>query len=84
LNDNENLTQIIDLSGELAEVSNLDVLLERILTCVRRAVNAEARAIWSRFVPETRRHRVGLLFFGMSEDSRRALTSYVRKRLVTE
>lgn len=47
LEDREKLAQIVQLSGELAEVNDLDVLLERILSCSRRAVNAEAGSIYT-------------------------------------
>ena len=46
LNENQKLTQIINLGLEIAQYKDVDLLLERILTLARRFVNAEAGSIY--------------------------------------
>ena len=42
LNEKQKLTQIINLGLEVAQVKDIDVLLERLLTEARQFVNADA------------------------------------------
>ena len=46
LNENQKLTQIINLGIEIAQYKDVDLLLERILTLARQFVNAEAGSIY--------------------------------------
>ena len=46
MNEQRKLQQIIDMSVELAEVNDLDVLLEKILTLAREFMNADAGSIY--------------------------------------
>jgi len=46
LSEREKLDQIVHLSTELAEISDVDILLGHILACARRFVNADAGSIY--------------------------------------
>ncbi|RKY83410.1 phosphohydrolase [candidate division KSB1 bacterium] len=46
LDEKEKLQKIIDLSTEIAQVNDLDILLERILSLARNFVNADAGSIY--------------------------------------
>jgi HD-GYP domain-containing protein (c-di-GMP phosphodiesterase class II) len=48
LNENEKLSQIINLGLEVSQFKDLDVVMERILTLARRYANAEAGSIYIR------------------------------------
>lgn len=48
LNEQEKLSQIVDLGHEIAQANDLDVLLERVLTLARRFFNADAGSIYIR------------------------------------
>jgi len=48
LSEHQKLLQIIDLGADLARFSDLDILLERVLSLARRFVNAEAGSLYIR------------------------------------
>src|SRR3989338_1909018 len=48
LNEKQKLTQIINLGLEVAQVKDIDVLLEKLLTEARQFVNADAGSIYTK------------------------------------
>jgi HD-GYP domain-containing protein (c-di-GMP phosphodiesterase class II) len=46
LDEKQKLKQIIDLGNEIAEIKDIDILLERILAAARRIVNADAGSLY--------------------------------------